>query len=46
MADKKPFINNNNKDNSMIFNCNKNQNFVDLKDKKQKDLFIYINEND
>ena len=46
MADKKPFINNNNKDNSMIFNCNKNQNFVDLKDKKQEDLFIYINDSD
>ena len=44
MADKKPFINinNNDKDNSMIFICNKNQNFVDLKDKKQEDLFIYI----
>ena len=48
MADKKPFINinNNDKDNSMIFICNKNQNFVDLKDKKQEDLFIYINDSD
>ena len=44
MADKEPFINiiNNNKVNSMIFICNKNQNYEDLKEKKQGDLFIYI----
>lgn len=45
MNDKKPFIiiNNNNKVNSMIFICNKNSNFIDLKEKSKDNLFIHIN---
>ena len=46
MIDKKPFIilKNNNKINSMIFICNKEPNFVNLKEKKQVDnIIIHIN---